>query len=156
MLGFVSNLARAFEYAGDAAQLEALVRSLGDNIEKLLNLVTTSCIVILKYVRYSFAGKPRHDAFPFASSCIDQGRTMKPNDKKEIDRLQDHLNQLKRDVSQGVGFHIAHAVDEGRRNQENIGTTMEDLAAGESIRIPDVLCFSEGRCGSWTGLAGTF
>lgn len=63
---------------------------------------------------------------------------MKPNDKNEIDRLQDHLNQLKRDVSQGVGFHIAHAVDESRRNQENIGTTVEDLAAGESIRIPDV------------------
>ena len=59
VLGFVSNLARAFEYVGDAAQLKAIVRSLGDNIDKLLNLVTTSCIVILKYVRYSFAGKPR-------------------------------------------------------------------------------------------------
>ena len=57
MLGFVSNLARAFEYTGDAAQLKALVRSLGANIEKLLNLVTTSSIVILKYVRYSFAGE---------------------------------------------------------------------------------------------------
>ena len=64
MLGFVSNLARAFEYAGDAAQLKALVRSLGTNVEKLLNLVTTSSIVILKYVRFSFAGKPRDDDFP--------------------------------------------------------------------------------------------
>ena len=63
-MGFVSNLARAFEYAGDAAQLKAMVRSLGDNIDKLLNLVTTSCIVILKYVRYSFASKPRDDDFP--------------------------------------------------------------------------------------------
>ena len=63
-MGFVSNLARAFEYAGDAAQLKEMVRSLGDNIDKLLNLVTTSCIVIIKYVRYSFAGKPRDDDFP--------------------------------------------------------------------------------------------
>ena len=66
-VGFVSNLARAFEYAGDAAQLKAMVRSPGDNIDKLFNLITTSCIVILKYVRYSFAGKPRDDVFPFAS-----------------------------------------------------------------------------------------
>ena len=64
MLGFVSNLAKAFEYAGDAAQLKALVRSLGANVEKLLNLVTTSSIVILKYVRYSFAGELRDDACP--------------------------------------------------------------------------------------------
>ena len=67
MLGFVSNLAKAFEYAGDAAHLKVLVRSLGDNVDKLLNLVTTSSVVILKYIRYSFAGELRDDACSLTS-----------------------------------------------------------------------------------------
>jgi len=91
------------------AQLKALVRSLGD---KLLNLVTTFSIVILKYVRYSFAG-----------------RAMKPNDKKEIDRLQEEPNKLKSDVSDGISLHVAHAVDEIGTNVEDIRLNVEDIGA---------------------------
>ena len=57
VLDFVSKLAGTFEYASDAAQLRTRLRSLDDNIDKLLNLVSSSSIFILKYVRYSFAGK---------------------------------------------------------------------------------------------------
>ena len=67
MLGFVSNLAKAFEYAGDAARLKALVRSLGDNVDKLLNLATVSSIVVLKYVRFSVASELLDVTSPFAS-----------------------------------------------------------------------------------------
>ena len=48
MLDFVSNLARALEYADDAAKLRALVQFLGANMDKPLNLVTMSSIVMLK------------------------------------------------------------------------------------------------------------
>ena len=44
---------------------------------------------------------------------------MKPNDKKEIDRLQEELDKLTSDVSKGVGLHTALAVDE-MRNLENL------------------------------------
>ena len=67
MVDFVSNLVGIFEYAGDAAELKTRLRSLEANIEKLLNLVTTSSIVILRYVRYSFAGEFLDIASPFAS-----------------------------------------------------------------------------------------
>ena len=52
---------------------------------------------------------------------------MKPNDKKEIDRLQEELNQLKSDVSDGIGLHVAHAVDEIGTNMEDIGTNLGDI-----------------------------
>ena len=67
VLDFISNLVGIFEYAGDAAELKTRLRSLEANIEKLLNLVTTSSNVILKYVRYSFAGELLDIASPFAS-----------------------------------------------------------------------------------------
>ena len=67
VLDFVSNLAGTFEYAGDAAELKTRLRSLEANIEKLLNLVTTSSIVILKYVRYSFSGEILDTTSPCAS-----------------------------------------------------------------------------------------
>ena len=54
---------------------------------------------------------------------------MKPNDKKEIDRLQEELNQLKSDVSDGIGLHVAHAVDEIGTNLEEIGTNLEGIEA---------------------------
>ena len=61
---------------------------------------------------------------------------MKPNDKKEIDRLQEELNQLKSDVSDGIGLHVAHAVDEIGTNLEEIetnlgemGTNLEEIGA---------------------------
>ena len=154
MLGFVSNLARAFEYAGDAAQLKAIVRSLGDNIDKLLSLVTTSRIVVLKYVRYSFAGSSLDITSPFASQYPALGRALKPNDKKELDRLQEELDKMKSDVSDGIGLHVARAVDEIGANVEDIGANLEDmgkfeearrnledLLASESIHVPAVLHF---------------
>ena len=54
---------------------------------------------------------------------------MKPNDKKEIDRLQEELNQLKSDVSDGIGLHVAHAVDEIGTNMEEIETNLEEMGA---------------------------
>ena len=85
---------------------------------------------------------------------------MKPNDKKEIDRLQEELNQLKSDVSDGIGLHVAHAVDEIGTNLEDMGKSeearrnLDDLLASESIHVPAVLRFSEGRGRTWTGRAG--
>lgn len=52
---------------------------------------------------------------------------MKPNDKKEIDRPQEELNQLKSDVSDGIGVHVEHAVDEIGTNLEEIGTNLENV-----------------------------
>ena len=52
---------------------------------------------------------------------------MKPNDKKEIDRLQEGLNQLKSDVSDGIGLHVANAVDEIGTNLEEIETNLEEM-----------------------------
>ena len=52
---------------------------------------------------------------------------MKPNDKKEIDGLQEELNQLKSDVSNGIGLHVAHAVDLIGTNLEDIGANLEDV-----------------------------
>ena len=99
---------------------------------------------------------------------------MKPNDKKEIDRLQEELNKLKSDVSDGISLHVAHAVDVIGMNVEGIGANvediganledigkfeearrnLEDLCASESIHAPNVFRFSEGRCRTWTGRAG--
>ena len=87
---------------------------------------------------------------------------MKPNDKKEIDRLQEELNQLKSDVSEGIVLHVAHAVDEIGTNLEDMGKSeearrnLEDLLASESIHVPAVLRFSEGRGRTWTGRADFF
>ena len=79
---------------------------------------------------------------------------MKPNDKKEIDRLQEELNKLKSDVSDGISLHVARAVDEIGANVEDIGANLEDmgkfeearrnledLLASESIHVPAVLHF---------------
>ena len=87
---------------------------------------------------------------------------MKPNDMKEIDRLQGDVRQLKSDVSEGIGLHTAHAVDEIGTNLEDMGRSeearrnLEDLFASESIHVPAVLRFSEGRCRTWTGRADFF
>ena len=85
---------------------------------------------------------------------------MKPNDMKEIDRLQEDVNQLKSDISEGIGLHAAHAMDEIGTNLEDMGKSeearrnLEDLCASESIHAPGVLRFSEGHCRTWTGRAG--
>ena len=52
---------------------------------------------------------------------------MKPNDKKEIDRLQEELDELKSDINQGVDLHIALAVQEMRN--------LEVLLSSESLTI---------------------
>ena len=66
MLDFVSDLAQTLGYAGGAAQFNTTPQLLGDSIEKLLNLVTKSSIVVLKYVRRPFAGKLNNVVSPFA------------------------------------------------------------------------------------------
>ena len=87
---------------------------------------------------------------------------MKPNDMKEIDRLQGDVRQLKSDVSEGIGLHTAHAVDEIGTNLEDMGKSeearrnLDDLLASESIHVPAVLRFSEGRGRTWTGRADFF
>ena len=72
VLGFVSNLAGTFEYAGDAAQMETRLRSLDANIDKLLNLVTLSCVSILKYIRRSFTGELRDVYFESLADVLVQ------------------------------------------------------------------------------------
>lgn len=52
---------------------------------------------------------------------------MKPNDKKEIYRLQEELDELKSDINQGVDLHIALAVQEMRN--------LEVLLSSESLTI---------------------
>ena len=52
---------------------------------------------------------------------------MKPNDKEDIDSLQEELKQLKSDVSDGIGLHIAHAVDEIGTNLEEMGANLVDV-----------------------------
>ena len=59
---------------------------------------------------------------------------MKPNDKKEIDRLQEELNKLKSDVGDRISFHVAHAVDEIRTNLEDIGANVEDIG----VNVEDI------------------
>ena len=66
---------------------------------------------------------------------------MKPNDKKEIDRLQEELDKLKSDVSDGVGLHVALAVDEIGTNLEGIGANVEDIGTN----LEDMGKFEEAR-----------
>ena len=69
---------------------------------------------------------------------------------------------MKNDVSDGIVLHVSHAVDEIGTNLEDMGKfdetrrNLEDLLASESIRVPSVLRFSEGRGRTWTGRAGFF
>ena len=76
---------------------------------------------------------------------------------------------MKSDVSDGIVLHVAHAVDEIGTNLGDLGTNFEDMGksdetrrnledplASESIRIPAVLHFTEGRGGTWTGRAAFF
>ena len=74
---------------------------------------------------------------------------MKPNDKQEIDRLQEELNELRSDVSRCVILHTAKAMEELRRSvedknqSEEMRRNLDDLLASESIRDLGVYCFHE-------------